>query len=128
MCVYKYSDCEIHTLNIAILIFHITESSPDAETTQQNTTGLHKIKCQFCSPVRPEAFKELSHPLGWQKFGKKDNEKSMHFFTLFPQIYISFGLQLLFFFKEEVYWCSHQLKEQQIFFKEVKSFLNRFLS
>ena len=64
MCVYKYSDCEIHTLNIAILIFHITESSPDAETTQQNTTGLHKSKCQFCSPVRPEAFKELSHPLG----------------------------------------------------------------
>lgn len=82
-----------------------------------NTTGLHAIMCQYCSPAGQEALEEFSHPLGWCQFGKQCTEKRMHFFKVFPQRNSSF-LQLFFFFKEKVYWCFVSTERTTVFFKE----------
>lgn len=83
MCVCSL-DYEIHTLNIVILIFHITESSPDAETTHQTPLDFTRSSVSSVHQSDVKLSKNSHTPWGDKSLERRTMRKvciSLHSFS-----------------------------------------------
>ena len=89
-------------------------------TAKHHWTSRDQVSVLFTSQTG--SFERILTPPGVTTIWKEVQwEKHAFLYTLLK--YMSpFDYNCFFFFEKEVYWCLHHLKEQQIFFKEVKSF------
>lgn len=115
-----------YTLNIVILIFHITESSPDAETTHQkhHWTSQDRVSVLFTSP--DVKLSKILTP-GSDKVWKEGQwEKYAFLYTLSSNIYLLWTT-IAFFFKEGSLLVFTSTERTTDILQEVKEFLTGFI-